>query len=260
MNILIIGQPCENIINAIQCSKLLDKLYIADSYKSRTIPNFEFESIEELAQKSKALQIDIAINLSADLINKNICEEFKQNKINLLSVNKKWLNLEINQLAAKQLLNHYSINTPQILKVPLKFPVAIKTKEKEIIATSMQEAVSAIEDLKEKHYLEECLIGEEFDLLSLWDGKNIYYFNLPENINEIKEDRLNLLKTKLTFMFSDEKADFKGFFSTRLIWTKNDWYVKAFSMGLNEKSALNKTKTDFLYILNSAIYQKLNEL
>ena len=61
-------------------------------------------------------------------------------------------------------------------------------------------------------------------------------------------------------MLSDEDADFSGFFTTHLIWAKNDWYVKSFTMGINEKSVLNESKTDFLYILNSVIYQKLNEL
>lgn len=264
MNILIIGKPSDNIISAIQSSKLSDKLYIAGDYQQETVPNFEFFSTAELIKKAKALQIDVAINLDTTLIDQKICEEFKRNKINLISVNKKWLNLETNRLAAKQLLNHYSINTPQIIKLPLKFPVAIKTEKEEIVANSMQEVTSVIEDLQEKAYIEEYLSGENFDLLSLWDGKNIYFLNSPQNTNEIKEDRLDLLKTKLQFMLSDEKADFTGFFTTHLIWTKNDWYVKSFSMEITSKidikSALAETKTDFLYILNSAIYQKLNEI
>ena len=61
-------------------------------------------------------------------------------------------------------------------------------------------------------------------------------------------------------MFSDEKADFIGFFTTKLIWAKNDWHVLEFIMHINEKSDFNLIKSDFLYLLNSAIYQKLNEI
>ena len=61
-------------------------------------------------------------------------------------------------------------------------------------------------------------------------------------------------------MFSDEKADFCGFFTVRLIWTRNDWYVKDFIMGFDENSPFDSTNKDFLCLLNSAIYQKLNEM
>jgi len=264
MNILLIGKPHDNIINVLKDSVFLDKLYIAGDYKSETIPNFGYKSVSELAEKAKTLQIDIAINLDKTLINNGICEDFRRNKINLISANKKWLNLETNKFAAKQLLTYYSVNTTQILKVPSVFPVSVKTEYNEYIVNSMTELTKLAENLKEQYYIEEYLTGDTFNLLSIWDGENLYFFNSPENINEIKDDRLDLLKTKLKFMFSDEKANFIGFFTTHLIWAKNDWYVKSFSMGINSdidiKSALAKTKTDFLYILNSAIYQKLNEI
>ena len=129
----------------------------------------------------------------------------------------------------------------------------------------MDELIKKVEGLDgQKKYIEEFLEGEYFDLYCLWDGKSLACFNSPTPTNEVKEDRLYLLKTKLSFMFSDEKADFTGLFKVKLIWAKNDWYVREFIMGIDSeddiKSSLEKTNKDFLYILDSAIYQKLNEL
>jgi hypothetical protein len=59
---------------------------------------------------------------------------------------------------------------------------------------------------------------------------------------------------------SDENADFIGFFTTKLIWAKNDWHVLDLLMQLNNDSNIENIEEDFLYILNAAIYQKLNEI
>lgn len=58
-------------------------------------------------------------------------------------------------------------------------------------------------------------------------------------------------------MLSDEKADFVGFFTSKLLWTKNDWYLLEYKMRLDKNAQI---KGDLLYILNSALYQKLNEI
>ena len=125
----------------------------------------------------------------------------------------------------------------------------------------MQELIKIKESLSNENvYLEEFLNGDLFYLLSFWDGKNLIHFDPDFNFSEVQEERLDLYKTKLNFMLSDERADFIGFFTTKLIWAKNDWYVLDYIMRFNEKSDLNLIKSDFLYILNSAIYQKLNEI
>ena len=107
---------------------------------------------------------------------------------------------------------------------------------------------------------EEFLDGEIYYLLSLWDGKNTAHFQNEKELSEVQQDRLDLYKTKLNFMLSDEKADFTGFFTTKLIWAKNDWHVLDYIMHVNENSPLDSINKDFIYILNSAIYQKLNEI
>ena len=64
-------------------------------------------------------------------------------------------------------------------------------------------------------------------------------------------------------MLSDEKTDFIGFIISKLIWAKNDWYLLSYRMTPNIdelNSILNYFSKDFLYLLNAAIYQKLNEI
>ncbi|MBO5738743.1 hypothetical protein J6R97_05330 [bacterium] len=265
MNILIINSGIfeQKIINLCLKSKLLDKIYTASEEPLEDIPNIEYKDLNELAWKAKALQIDIAIIADKTLIKAGIVEIFKKKLLNIIAVNPKWYNLENSRLVAKQLMNYYSINNPSVIKVPLTFPVIIKTKNSLAveIANSMQELVDIKEKLIEQEtFLEEYLNGKVFYLLSLWDGKNLLSFPIDEILTEVQEDRLDLIKTRLNIMFSEEKADFISFITTELIWTKNDWYVLDFKMRLCENSNIENIKTDFLYILNSAIYQKLNEL
>lgn len=261
MNILLIGTQYDDILSLIVSSKKEFKIYIAGENPSNRFPNIEYRSIPDLVAKAKVLQTDIAVNLDKTLILDGICEEFKKNRLNLISVNKKWLNLETSRVAAKKLLKHYSVNTADVIKLPLSFPVMLKSDfpEFDIKIEDKDDLIRELEKYeKENTYIEEYLEGEDYDLLVLWDGKNSYVLNPPVGMTEVQKDRFDLLKTKLNFMFSDEKADFTGFFTAHLIWAKNDWYVKEFSMDTGNLSFT--PKYDFLYILDCAIYQKLNEL
>lgn len=261
MNLLIIGKLQKNLLQAICTSNRLGKLYTAALKPLEDIPNIEFETFEELAEKSKALKIDIAITTDKELIYAGIVDVLRKQRINIFAVNKKWFNLESSRLVAKQLAGYYSINIPEVIKAPLCFPIIIKTDKPKgnYIAKSMQDLVEKMENLEgEKTFLEEFLVGEIYDLTSLWDGKNLFSFPI-KNLTEVQQDRLELFKTKLNFMLSDEKADFIGFFTSRLIWAKNDWYLLEFKMRLDKNEQI-ETDLDFLYLLDSAIYQKLNEI
>ena len=265
MNILILGTGAvEQKLIEISCkSKLLDHIYTASTTSLENIPNIEYISYEDLVFKIKALHIDLVLLANKVFIQDGLVEFLKKNLINVASVNQKWLNLETSRLVAKQLMNHYSINNPEIIKAPMYFPIVIKTNEpnKTKIVYSMKELIETKENLADSTtFLEEYYQGEIFNLLSLWDGKNILCFDKDFSFSEVQRDRLELYKTKLNFMLSDEKADFIGFFVSRLIWSKNDWHVLEFSMHINENIDLNLIDKDFLYILNSAIYQKLNEI
>lgn len=268
MNILILGtaEKEQILIKLCQKSKYLDKIFTASNEPLEKIPNIEYKDFEELAEKAKLLQIDIAILVDNSLVQQGIVEILKKNLINVFCTNKKWLNLETSRLIAKQLVNHYSINTPEIIKAPVVFPLVIKTDSpnSKKIAYSMKELIKIREELAEKKvFIEEFLQGEEYSLVSLWDGKNFFHYNMSTNLTEVQEERLNLYKTKLSFMFSDEKANFISFIVSKLIWAKNDWYLLSYrtTPNINElKNIILNSKKDFLYLLNTAMYQKLNEI
>lgn len=265
MNILLLGTGIveQSLINLCIKSKYLDHIYTASSESLKNIPNVEYTNFSDLAQKAKSLQIDITLVVDKKLIEDGVVEILQKHMINVISVNKKWFNLESSRLIAKQLITHYSINNPQVLKAPVSFPIVIKTNEpySTKIVYSMKELVETRELLSGKNvFLEEYLDGELQYLLSLWDGKNLLHFPLSFVPTEVQQDRLDLYKTKLNFMLSDENANFIGFFISKLIWAKNDWYVLEYVMRINKKINLNLIKKDFLAILNSAIYQKLNEV
>ena len=64
----------------------------------------------------------------------------------------------------------------------------------------------------------------------------------------------------MNFLLSDEKADFIGFFTSKLIWVNNEWYVLSYKMCADKYCPSKDFRYDFLFLLNSAIYRKLNEL
>ena len=265
MNILILGtgEIEQKLINLCLSSKHLDHIFTASKNPLNNIPNIEYNSFEEFAYKAQKIQADLILVADRIYIQNGLVDFCKKNRLNVVSITSKWFNLEYSRLIAKQLMNHYSINNPKTILAPIAFPIVIKTDTPYTtkIANSMQELISIRKDLEGQNvFLEEHLKGDVMYLLSLWDGKNLIHFDSSNSHTEVQYDRLDLLKTKLNFMFSDEKADFIGFFTTKLIWAKNDWYVLDFIMHINEKSDLNSIKSDFLYLLNSAIYQKLDEI
>ena len=265
MNILILGtgEIEQTLIKLCQKSRLLDKIYTASSEPLDDIPNIEYKDFAELSSKAKALHIDLTLVADKFFIQEGIVEFFRSRMLNIISVNKKWFNLESSRIAAKQLMNYYSINNPDIIKAPVAFPVVIRTSNSTAsqIAHTMQELIEIRETLAgEIVFIEDYLEGEIFHETFLWDGKSIVKTLKNVALTEVQEDRLELFKTKLSFMLSDEKADFNGFFTTKLIWSKNDWHVLDFIMHIDKNACIECLKYDFLYLLNAVIYQKLNEI
>ena len=116
---------------------------------------------------------------------------------------------------------------------------------------------------KEKVFIEEYLEGKEYNMLSLWDGKTLYHFPVPYVLTEIQQEALNIYQTKMDFMFSDEKAKFTGFIVSKLLWSRNNWYVLEYQMHLEDiiiNTILKHYNKDILYLLHAAIYQKLDEV
>ena len=265
MNILVVDTNIieQKIIEVCSKSKYLTRLYTASPKPLCHIPNVEYNDYEDLVKKAKGLQIDLILLANKIHIQNGLVEILNKNKLNVIAVNKKWFNLEQSRLIAKKLLEYYFFNTPNIIKAPIFFPLVVKSDKPKIckIVYTMQELISVRESFSgETLFLEEYIEGKCFRFLSLWDGSSLIHFIREAELTEVQVDRLEFLKTKLNFMFADEKPDFIGFFSTKIIWFMNDWYILDFVMHLNEKSDIELIKPDFLYLLNAVIYQKLSEI
>ena len=263
MNILIVGSCAENLYKLIKESTMYSKLYVTVTNLEVDLPSIEYNDFEELAYKAKKLQIDLVLVTEKEYIENGLVDFLKSKFVNVISPNKKWFNLEASRTVAKQLLNHYSINTSKIILAPRDFPVVIRTDSSKVnkIANSMDELVLLMNGIAgDKYFLEEYLEGNCQKLLCLWDGACVYHFEPLLDLTEVQKDRLDLLKTKINFMMADETPDFIGFFSIKIIWSKNEWYILDFKMSFEEKIIVERVKEDFLYLLNATLYQKLNEL
>lgn len=73
---------------------------------------------------------------------------------------------------------------------------------------------------------------------------------------EIDENILDEYNSKLEFLLNKEKAKFIGFINSDITVSEN----KIYNNGFNFKFIEPETQADLLYILISALYQKLNEI
>ena len=118
----------------------------------------------------------------------------------------------------------------------------------EEIINIRKEIAKQSEVIADSIYLEEYIDGENFNLISLFDGKNLLSFTNDKLIIEYSE--------KLKEMLISENIQFIGFLTSKLIIKDRMVYNTGFSADLSDIN-LN---IDFIYLLNSAIYQKLNEI
>ena len=153
MNVLVIGDCSEELCNFIKKSKFCHKIYKMFSSPLENFANIEYANINDLCEKAKILKIDIALIMDGNFIQNGIGEFLKKQKINVIASSQKWFNLELSNFIAKQLVYHYSMNIPQIIKTPLSFPVVLKANENNYtkIINSMDELITEKVNLKDNN-------------------------------------------------------------------------------------------------------------
>ena len=254
LNVLIASENGQaKTIELIKKSKYLNKLYSTARIDGTV--EVKFNTFKELAQKCKALKIDIVIVESEKWVLQGITDVLRTNLVNCLALASYANNLVLSNNFARELLNKYNILTPQKLLYPSKFPVVLKSGEICKIGNSMEEIINIRKEIAKQSeviadsiYLEEYIDGENFNLISLFDGKNLLSFTNDKLIIEYSE--------KLKEMLISENIQFIGFLTSKLIIKDRMVYNTGFSADLSDIN-LN---IDFIYLLNSAIYQKLNEI
>ncbi len=254
LNLLIASENEQSkTIELIKKSKYLNKLYSTAAINGAI--EIKFNTFKELAQKCKALKIDIVIVESEKWVLQGIADVLRANLVNCLALTARANNLILSNNYTRELLKKYNIRTPQKLMYPQKYPVAVKADGICKIGNSLEEIIGIRNEIAGRSdeiagtiYLEEFIEGENINLTSIFDGKNLLSFTRNNLLLEYSQNLQKLLTA--------EKFEFIGFITSKLILSEGIVYNTGFSSDFSKYNY----DVDFIYLLNSAIYQKLNEI
>lgn len=259
LNVLIVGIENPNLIELIKNSKYLNKLFVASDNEIDGCITINFNTFKELAEMCKALQIDIVLINNEKWIKQGITNTMKQYHVNCLAATAEWADLAISHKYARTLLNKYNINVPQIITLPVEFPVLVKGNGVLKKANSLQDVIDIRQKIAENQpeisktvFLEKYLHSEKHKVVSIYDGKHLLTF--PNS--EINYESLKTYSEKLEKMLIQENANFIGFINSEIIEDDGILYNTDFNFDF----LIPETSEDILYICISALYQKLNEL
>jgi hypothetical protein len=259
LNILIVCKNSSKYLEYIKSSKYLRKLYTTSDTEQEGAITINFNTFQELCEKCRALQIDIVLVEEEKWILEGIADVMRKNYINCFAPTSYWTNLALYNSFANSLLTKYGINIPPQTLLPQEFPVLVKADGILRKANSLQEIISIKKEIFETSpeiaktvYLEEFLHNKKHIVTSLFDGNSIYTFPDKNFMPALLEE----YSSKLERLLRGEKADFIGFINSYLIEENGILYNTGFSFELLKPNC----ELDFLYILQLAIYQKLNEI
>lgn len=259
LNVLVVGKPKSDIIEEIQSSKYLNKLYITSDNEVDGCIAINFNTFKELAEMCKALQVDVVLVNEEKWILEGITNVMKQHYINCFAVTSEWTEIGLSHSYARKLMTKYGIDVPPIINLPVEFPVLVKGNGILRKADSLQDIIdirqkiaNTMPEISKTVFLEKYLHNTKHKVTSIYDGKSLLTFP-DEDINPIA---LKEYSDKLNNMFLKEKANFIGFFNSELIEDEGVLYNTGFSFEFISP----KTKTDLLFLCLAAIYQKLNEI
>lgn len=256
LNVLVVADENSRVVNQIAKSPYLNKLYT--NFETEFSVEIRFNTFKELAIKCKSLKIDIVFVGDEKLILQGIADVLKKNYVNCIALNSFWAKLVLSKDFARRMTAKYDIKTPEVLSYPSEFPIVVKADGFLEFADSLTEVI----ELRKKIYnfspeiaksitLERFIEGKEFEITTLFDGKNAYIFPFDNCANTKPLLEYN---KKLEQMFRGEFSEFIGYITSRLIISKGTLYNLGFKLSFPE------TQVDLLYIFISAIYQKLDEL
>ena len=255
LNILIVG----NCISKIKESKFLNKLYVTSPQETKGAINITFNTFSSLAEKCRALQIDLVVIEEEKWILEGISDILRANLINIFAPTTKWTNLAISNSFARSMTEKYNIEIPQIVTLPIDFPLIIRSDRIMKKVYNLEETIQFREilsnmspEIHENTHLEEFIEGEKLVITSIFDGKFLLTLPTPK----IDKALLTNYSKKLETMLITENAQFTGFINSEII-IRDD---KIYNVGFNFNFPNFEFEPDILYVLWSAIYQKLGEI
>ncbi len=314
MNVLVYGSGARE--HAIVCkvldSKLLSKLFL---FK----PNDGFAHLGEvldaknnkdLAKIAKEKKVDLMIVGPEQPLVDGVVDEFKKQSIPVIGTDKYWSNLEGSKIFAKNFMQKNNIptakytiieNENQIQKAleDFKPPYVIKADglaagKGVCIVNEANEALAIIQEYlkgkfgkaSQKVILEEFLEGEEFSLMSIWDGKTLLPFIPARDYKRLLNDNkgsntggmgsycpvelITMQKTELAKYIKNlenalrkEQADFVGVIYSGLILTSNQFKVLEYNVRFGDpeiQSLLLNLENDLLEVFRAAINKNLDKV
>lgn len=256
LNVLVIGDDKAKSIPRILKSKYLKKLYANFEYPNAT--TIRFNTFRELGEKCKALKIDIVFVEDEKLIFQGIIDVLRLNFINCIGLTSKWADLILSNKFANEMTQKYGIKTPEKFSYPKEFPLIVKADGYTAKAGSVDEMIKIRQtifnhsaEIANTIFLEKYIKGAEYTLTSLFDGKTV--LTLPDK--NLSEKIITQYSKKLETMFTGEKANFIGYINSKIILSKNQLYNLKFDLSFPAMQEF-----DILFVFNSIIYQKLDEL
>lgn len=259
LNILIVCKEPSKYTEYLNGSKYLNKLYTTSEDEQEGTITVRFNTFQELCEKCKALQIDIVLVEEQKWILQGIADVMRKNYINCFAPTSKWTNLALYNSFANSLLLKYGIDIPPQTLLPKEYPVLVKADGILKKANSLQEIISIKKEIFETSpeiaktvYIEELLNAPKHKIISIFDGKSLYTFS---NQN-FTEELLREYSAKLEKLLQCEQADFMGFINSHVIEENGTLYNAGFSFEFLKPNC----NLDILYILQLAIYQKLDEI
>ena len=253
LNVMLVGDG--KYAEQIKSSKYLKKLYTTSDANIKDAVSVNFNKFEELAKKCKILQIDLVIVENEKWILQGIGDILKKYFINTIAPTSYWTNLSLSNIFARNMCEQYGIKVPEKILVPIEYPIVIKADGFCQIAYSMDDILENISNLNTKSpeisktvFTEQFIEGEELLIVSLFDGKHLLTFD--------NDDLVQQYSTNLENMLLSENADFVGFLNSKIIKSNGQIY----NIGFDFKFIKPNIETDLLYILENALYQKLNEI
>ena len=266
LNVLIVTQKKSKYAEILMKSVYLNKLYSTSDEEMDGVISINFNTFKELAQKCRALQIDVVLVEEEKWVMEGIANVMKKNYVNCFAPTTEWTNLGLSHNYARNLLQEYDINVPQVINLPVNFPILVKGDGVLKKANSLQDIITIKEDvyktspeISKTIFLEQYLNNKKQNVVSLFDGKHLLTF---PNRN-IDNDLLKNYAKNFETMLIEEKANFIGFINSELIEEHGILYNTGFKFNFimpDLSGNISPKPKDILYICLSAIYQKLNEI
>ena len=255
LNVLIIGDKSSKALSSIIESKYLGRLFA--NFETENATDIRFNTFRELTLKCKVLKIDIVFVEDEKMILQGIVDVLRKNFVNCIGLTAFWTNLVLSNNFAREIKSKYEIKTPEKFLYPQQFPLMVKADGFEKKAYSTNEVIQIKEDLfnyspeiAKTIFLEKFIEGNKYILTSLYDGKTL--ITLPNQ--ELSTEKINEYNDKLFKMFKSENANFIGYINSLVIFSNNQLYNIGFNFDFPKLNA------DIIFIFNSMIYQKLDEL